>query len=61
LTPDDKPPLDLHESEWSRAGKREPIFGPNAGWFAFYFFGSLIVAPVAHRVAVVVVGAVWPQ
>lgn len=25
--------VDLHESEWSKAGKKEPIFGPGAYWF----------------------------
>ncbi len=25
--------LDLHESEWSKADKKEPFFGPGAYWF----------------------------
>lgn len=25
--------LDLHDSEWTEAGKRQPIFGAGAGWF----------------------------
>lgn len=25
--------VDLHESEWAKAGKKEPIFGPGAYWF----------------------------
>ena len=52
--------VDLHESEWSREGKREPFWGPNAGWAAFYFFGSLIVAPIAHYLVTSVVAVVWP-
>lgn len=30
------PVIDLHESEWRRPGKREPIFGPNAKQFLIY-------------------------
>lgn len=25
--------IDLHESEWRKEGKNEPIFGAGAGWF----------------------------
>lgn len=25
--------VDLHESEWRKDGKREPILGPGAAWF----------------------------
>ena len=25
--------VDLHESEWSKADKKEPIFGPGSAWF----------------------------
>jgi hypothetical protein len=40
--------LDLHESEWRHEKKKEPFFGPNAKWFAFYFFGALILTPIVH-------------
>lgn len=38
--PDDGPVVDLHESEWSRDGKRAPIFGPNAPLFAIMMLAS---------------------
>jgi hypothetical protein len=25
--------VDLHESEWQKDGKHEPVFGPGAAWF----------------------------
>lgn len=25
--------VELHESEWSKDDKKEPIFGPGAAWF----------------------------
>lgn len=38
------PVIDLHESEFHRPGKREPIFGPNAKEFLIY----AISLPIAY-------------
>lgn len=54
---DRQPPvIDLHESEWKREGKHEPIFGPNAK-------GLLITIPLAivcFLVSKTIVEALWP-
>lgn len=34
--------LDLHSSEWGEAGKRQPVFGSNAGVFFFAIAPTLI-------------------
>jgi hypothetical protein len=38
--------VDLHESEWAKAGKKEPIFGPGAYWFFNVTLPTLAVAVV---------------
>lgn len=35
--------LDLHESEWSKAGKKEPFWGPGAYWFFNVTLPTLII------------------
>jgi len=37
------PVIDLHESEWSRDGKHEPILGPNGLYFLIMFPTSLVI------------------
>lgn len=48
---DDKPFIDLHPSEWDRKGKRQPIFGPNAGQFLIY----AISMPIAYWIVSTIV------
>lgn len=38
--------LNLHESEWSKAGKKQPIFGPGAYWFFNVTLPTLVFAVV---------------
>lgn len=45
------PVIDLHESEWKRDGKHEPIFGPNAKPLLF----TMIAAVPCHAIATWVV------
>jgi hypothetical protein len=61
LNEDAKKTVDLHESEWKRDGKKDPFFGPNAGWVAFYVMATLMVAPIAHFLVVSAVSVVWPR
>lgn len=35
--------LDLHESEWSKDGKKQPILGVNGTFFIFMFVAGLVV------------------
>jgi len=37
------PVIDLHESEWRRDGKHEPILGPNGLYFLIMFPTSLVI------------------
>lgn len=39
-----KPIIDLHESEWKRTGKHEPILGPNGKFFLIMFPTGLIIS-----------------
>ena len=39
---DDKQ-VDLHDSEWRREGKREPVLGPNGMFFLIMFPLSIFV------------------
>lgn len=43
---DHKRNLDLHESEWVKDGKKQPILGPGASWFFQVTFPTLIFAIV---------------
>lgn len=36
--------IDLHESEWKRDGKHEPILGPNGKFFLIMFPTGLIIS-----------------
>lgn len=38
------PVIDLHESEWKRTGKHEPILGPNGKFFLIMFPLGLIIS-----------------
>ncbi|MDQ0998080.1 hypothetical protein QFZ34_003262 [Phyllobacterium ifriqiyense] len=51
-----KPIIDLHESEWVRTGKREPILGPNGEEFLW----SIPLAIGSCLIAKVIIGALWP-
>jgi hypothetical protein len=44
------PVIDLHESEWRRAGKYEPIFGPNAKGFLIYTVCGIVSWLIASNV-----------
>lgn len=35
--------VDLHESEWSKAGKKEPFWGPGAYWFFNVTLPTLVI------------------
>lgn len=48
------PVIDLHESEWRRDGKHEPIFGPNALQFFIYFVAAIISGTIVHYVAALI-------
>lgn len=37
------PVIDLHESEWKRTGKHEPILGPNGKFFLIMFPTALVI------------------
>lgn len=50
------PIIDLHESEWRRAGKHEPILGPNGKYVLIMFPTALIIGWVVRTV----VEALWP-
>ena len=50
------PVIDLHESEWRRDGKHEPILGPNGK----YFLIMIPVAIVCFLVSRTIVEALWP-
>lgn len=38
--------LDLHESEWAKAGKKEPFWGSGAYWFFNVTLPTLVIALV---------------
>lgn len=38
--------IELHESEWAKEGKKQPIFGPGAGWFFQVTLPTIIFAVV---------------
>lgn len=45
-----QPPLvDLHESEWRRDGKYEPILGPNGKWFLMMIPVAIASSVIAHK------------
>lgn len=50
------PILDLHESEWRREGKHEPILGPNGKQFLW----SIPLAIGSFLLAKFIVEALWP-
>lgn len=41
---DHKKNLDLHESEWSKVGKKQPILGNGAYWFFNVTLPTLVFA-----------------
>ncbi|NNU70373.1 hypothetical protein G9X67_34525 [Rhizobium sp. WYCCWR 11152] len=43
--------LDLHESEWSKAGKKEPFWGPGAFWFFNVTLPLFILAIVLSQIS----------
>jgi hypothetical protein len=43
--------LDLHESEWSKAGKKEPFWGPGAYWFFNVTLPLLVLAVIGSQIA----------
>ena len=53
---DDKEPpfIELHESEWHRTGKHEPILGPNGKHFLIYFVAALISAAIVHHLVALI-------
>lgn len=52
--------IDLDPSEWSREGKREPVFGPNGKHFLIIF---LLGFPVSAVVTALITGELpyWLQ
>ena len=38
------PVIDLHESEWRRDGKHEPILGPNGKYFLIMLPTGLVIS-----------------
>jgi hypothetical protein len=42
--------IDLHESEWSKADKKEPFFGPGAYWFFNVTLPTLGIALIVGAV-----------
>jgi hypothetical protein len=38
--------VELHESEWSKADKKEPILGPGAAWFFRVTLPTMVFAIV---------------
>lgn len=54
MNEDDKPPfIDLHESEWTREGKKEPFFGENGAQFLIMFLAGF---PISALAALLVTG-----
>ena len=48
---DRQPPvIDLHESEWRRDGKHEPILGPNGKFFLIMFPTGLAISYLVNLV-----------
>ena len=43
--------VDLHESEWKRTGKKEPIFGPGAYWFFNVTLPLMVFAVVLGQIS----------
>lgn len=43
--------IELHESEWAKEGKKQPIFGPGAGWFFQVVLPVLVIGVVLSQVA----------
>lgn len=43
--------LDLHESEWSKAGKKEPFWGPGAYWFFNVTLPLFVLAIVLSQIS----------
>lgn len=52
------PIIDLHESEWKREGKHEPILGPNGRYFITL---ALLAIPINIAATWIVTGSfpVW--
>lgn len=50
--------LDLHESEWSKAGKKEPFWGPGAYWFFNVTLPLFILAIIGSQISNVIYRAV---
>lgn len=48
--------VDLHESEWSRTGKKEPILGPNGIYFLIMFPTSFAIYHAVAWLLIDVVG-----
>jgi hypothetical protein len=42
--------VDLHESEWSKAGKKEPFWGPGAYWFFNVTLPLFVLAIVLSQI-----------
>lgn len=42
--PDYDKQLDLHTSEWSKEGKKQPILGANAGVFFFVMIPAVLLS-----------------
>jgi hypothetical protein len=50
--------VDLHESEWSKAGKKEPFWGPGAYWFFNVTLPLFVLAIVLSQIGKFIYGAV---
>lgn len=50
--------VDLHESEWSKAGKKEPFWGPGAYWFFNVTLPLFVLAIVLSQISKFIYGAV---
>lgn len=50
MNDDDEPIIDLHESEWSYQGRREPFWGPNAKFFGIMTVIGLLVSYPASKI-----------
>lgn len=63
MSDDKQPPvIDLHESEWRRTGKHEPILGPN-GKFFLWMIPVTIVCVITAQILVegILFPLLWPR
>lgn len=50
--------VELHESEWKKDGKREPILGNGAYWFFMVTIPTIIVAIITAKVVSLILTAI---